>query len=262
MKKLFFTTAIVLVSLLNIQAQEKIKIAVMDFIAGDGVENEMVSGISDLLIELLSKTDKFTIVEQEQLHLMSSASVEQTTETDENFDRKLTGILDYSEIDDEYSLDIRITSVKEDDGIIYITKVIKDESDAINKALRNLMPNFAEELTNRLVEDPDEYVYEIVDTMPSFPGGDSILNQYLAENIRYPNLAIEHNIQGRVICQFTVKNDGSIVNIEVINSVHPYLDKEAVRVIEEMPKWNSVMQDGEFVNVRFKLPINFKLILM
>jgi TonB family C-terminal domain len=259
MKKLFLATTIVLVSIFSVQAQEKIKIAVMDFTVGYGVEKEMVSGISDVLSKLLSETDKFTIVEQEQLHLIASPSSGQAIEIDEIFDKKITGVLDYSNFHDKYSLDIRVTAAKKNGGIIYITKAIKDESDVINKALRDLMSNLAEELTNRLVEDSNEYVYDNVDEMLSFPGGMSALNRYISMNLRYPAVAVEHGIQGRVICRFIVKKDGSIFNVEVLRSLEPSLDKEAVRVIEEMPKWIPGLRNGVPVNVYFVLPISFKI---
>ncbi|HRR62720.1 MAG TPA: energy transducer TonB, partial [Paludibacteraceae bacterium] len=81
----------------------------------------------------------------------------------------------------------------------------------------------------------------------------------LSENIRYPVIAQENGIQGRVICQFVVNTDGSIVDIQVVRGVHPSLDEEAVRVIKSMPKWVPGKQRGKPVRVRFTLPINFKL---
>ena len=257
MKKLFITIIIVFVSILSIQAQEKVKIAVMEFTAGYGVEKEMVNGLSDVLVKYLSETNKFVIVEREQLNMIPTPS---TTEPVENTEKltKLTATLNYSKFHDEYSLDIRITTVGSR-NIIYITKVIKDKNEIINEALCDLMPKLAEELTSRLVEDPDEHVYDFVYKMPSFPGGEIALMKYLNMNIRYPATAVESAIQGRVICRFIVKKDGSIFNVEAVNSIDSSLDREAVRVIEGMPKWNPGTQDGEPVNVRYILPITFRI---
>ena len=98
-----------------------------------------------------------------------------------------------------------------------------------------------------------------VEKMPEFPKGATALNQYLSNNIKYPVDAMKAGIQGRVICQFIVSKDGSITDIKVLRSVHPSLDREAVRVIKNMPKWTPGMQDGKVVNVRYTLPINFRM---
>ena len=102
-------------------------------------------------------------------------------------------------------------------------------------------------------------VYDIVEQMPSFPGGQSALFQYLSKNIQYPKLCEEHGIQGRVICSYIVEEDGSITDVQVRKSVHPSLDKEAVRVIQSMPKWNPGKENGLPVRVRYNLPITFSL---
>lgn len=102
-------------------------------------------------------------------------------------------------------------------------------------------------------------VYDIVEQMPSFPGGQSALFQYLSKNIQYPKLCEEHGIQGRVICSYIVEEDGSITDVQVRKSVHPSLDKEAVRVIQSMPKWIPGKQKGKPVRVRYNLPITFSL---
>jgi protein TonB len=95
--------------------------------------------------------------------------------------------------------------------------------------------------------------------MPEFPGGTQALMKYLGESIKYPVIAQENGIQGRVICQFVVNKDGSIVDIEVVRSVDPSLDKEAVRVIKSMPKWTAGRQRGKPVRVKYTLPVNFRL---
>lgn len=84
--------------------------------------------------------------------------------------------------------------------------------------------------------------------------------KFLGENIKYPVIAQENGIQGRVVCQFTVNKDGSLVDIEVVRSGgDASLDKEAVRVIKSMPKWKAGKQRGKPVRVKYTLPVNFKL---
>jgi protein TonB len=95
--------------------------------------------------------------------------------------------------------------------------------------------------------------------MPEFPGGQSALMKYLSENIRYPVIAQENGIEGRVICSFVVERDGSITDVQVVRGVDPSLDREAVRVIQSMPKWKPGKQRGKPVRVRFTLPIVFRL---
>ena len=109
-------------------------------------------------------------------------------------------------------------------------------------------------------EEEEEVVFVIVESMPEFPGGQQALFKYLSENVKYPVIAQENGIQGRVICQFVVNKDGSIVDVEVVRSGgDPSLDKEAVRVIKSMPKWKPGKQRNQPVRVKFTLPVNFKL---
>ena len=108
-------------------------------------------------------------------------------------------------------------------------------------------------------EEPEEQtIFEVVENMPDFPGGQAALMQYLAKNIKYPTIAQENGTQGRVIVQFVVNKDG-IVDAKVVRSVDPYLDKEALRVINTMPKWKPGMQRGKPVRVKFTVPVMFRL---
>ena len=102
-------------------------------------------------------------------------------------------------------------------------------------------------------------VFDTVETMPSFPGGDAALMQYLAKNIKYPAVAEENGIQGRVVCTYVIERDGSITDVKVVNSVDPSIDKEAMRVIKTMPKWIPGRQNGRKVRVKFTLPVIFRL---
>ena len=105
----------------------------------------------------------------------------------------------------------------------------------------------------------DSVVFEVVEEMPDFPGGQSALMEYLAKNIKYPATAHENGKQGRVIVMFVVKKDGSISDVKTVRGVDPYLDKEAVRVIAAMPQWKPGKQRGENVNVRISVPVMFRL---
>ena len=109
-------------------------------------------------------------------------------------------------------------------------------------------------------EEEEEVVFVIVESMPEFPGGQQALFKYLSDNVKYPVIAQENGIQGRVICQFVVNKDGSIVDVEVVRSGgDPSLDKEAIRVIKSMPKWKPGKQRGKAVRVKYTVPVNFKL---
>lgn len=108
-------------------------------------------------------------------------------------------------------------------------------------------------------EEEEEVVFVVVEDMPEFPGGPQALMKYLGESIKYPLIAQENGIQGRVICQFVVNKDGSIVDVEVVRSVDPSLDKEAIRVVKAMPKWKPGQQRGKAVRVKYTLPVSFRL---
>ena len=102
-------------------------------------------------------------------------------------------------------------------------------------------------------------IFEVVEQMPSFPGGDAALMQFLSKNIKYPVVAEENGIQGRVIATFVVERDGSISDVKVVKSVDPSLDKEAIRVLKSMPKWIPGKQNGSAVRVKYTVPVTFRL---
>lgn len=102
-------------------------------------------------------------------------------------------------------------------------------------------------------------VYDVVEQMPSFPGGISGLRTYLNQNIRYPAEAQENCVQGRVVVSLVVEKDGHISDVTVLRSVDPSLDKEAIRVVRNMPRWTPGKQGGEPVRVRYNVPVSFRL---
>lgn len=102
-------------------------------------------------------------------------------------------------------------------------------------------------------------VYQIVEQMPSFPGGDKARSEYISNNLKYPQTAIEKGVQGRVFVGFIVEPDGSISNVKVLRSLGSGCDEEAMRVIKSMPKWEPGKQGGQAVRVNYQIPVNFSL---
>lgn len=119
-----------------------------------------------------------------------------------------------------------------------------------------------EHLSKQALEEKNrgkDFVFNVVEQMPSFPGGKKAMMEYLKENTEYPAKAVKNKIQGRVIVQFTVDEKGRLSDIKVVKSVEPSLNAEAVRVIKSMPRWNPGMQNGKAVKVRYTLPVTFRL---
>ena len=123
-------------------------------------------------------------------------------------------------------------------------------------------------VTQRVVDEPvkaepkpevENKVFDVVEQMPSFPGGQGALMQYLNNNIKYPVVAQENGVQGRVVVSFVVERDGSITDVNVVRSVDPSLDREAVRVVKGMPRWIPGKQNGSAVRVKYNVPVSFRL---
>jgi periplasmic protein TonB len=108
------------------------------------------------------------------------------------------------------------------------------------------------------VEEPD-HVYQVIEQMPQYPGGESELMSYIAKNLKYPVIAQENGIQGKVILRFVVSKSGVVDKIEVVRSLDPACDKEAVRVVKTLQRWIPGKQNGVNVSVYYTLPIAFKL---
>ena len=105
----------------------------------------------------------------------------------------------------------------------------------------------------------EQEVFTIVEQMPSFPGGDEKMYKYLGNNIKYPQVARETGIQGRVFVNFVVEPDGSVSNVKVLRGIGGGCDEEAMRVVKAMPKWTPGKQRGKAVRVSYTLPVVFKL---
>ena len=97
----------------------------------------------------------------------------------------------------------------------------------------------------------DETVFFLVENMPEFPGGESSLQKYISNSIIYPEVAVENGVQGKVFVSFVVTKNGAIANARVVGGVDPALDKEALRVVNTLPKWKPGKQRGQVVNVKF-----------
>lgn len=109
-------------------------------------------------------------------------------------------------------------------------------------------------------EAEEAQIFIVVESMPEFPGGEPALYQYLADNIKYPNMAKESGIQGRVFVTFVVEKDGKVTDVRVLRGIGGGCDEEAIRVVSHMPKWISGKQRGKPVRVQFNLPVKFTLL--
>lgn len=107
--------------------------------------------------------------------------------------------------------------------------------------------------------EEENKVFDIVEQQPMFPGGQTALMKYLSEHTKYPVVAQENGVQGRVTVQFVVEKDGSISDVHVLRGVDPSLDKEAVRVVKSMPRWTPGKQNGSAVRVKYQVPVTFRL---
>jgi len=137
------------------------------------------------------------------------------------------------------------------------TQIADFEQDGVD----SIMVNPEESIELAVDEYVKEEVYTFVQTMPEFPvGGESGLLNYLGENLRYPDIAKDAGLEGMVVVAFVVENDGSISNVQVVRGIADLLDKEALRVINNMPSWKPGEQNGQKVRVSYTVPIRFKLI--
>ncbi|MDR0972875.1 MAG: energy transducer TonB [Prevotellaceae bacterium] len=131
-----------------------------------------------------------------------------------------------------------------------------ESTEETNQAVE-IGPIIVEEETEPEVSETE--IFNVVEKQASFPGGDAALMKFLNDNIKYPTISQENGTQGRVYIQFVVNIDGSIQDAVVMRSLDPYLDKEALRVVNMMPKWNPGEQRNKAVRSRFTLPVLFRL---
>ena len=144
-----------------------------------------------------------------------------------------------------------------------IIEVVEDEAEVEETEIESeaevddVIPDPIEEPVEE--EPVIEEVFTVVEKMPSFPGGESKLYEFLGKNIKYPQMAKEAGVQGRVYVQFVVEKDGSITDVNVVRGIGSGCDKEAERVVNNMPKWEPGEQRGKKVRVKYTLPVLYQL---
>lgn len=148
---------------------------------------------------------------------------------------------------------------KLDDKVAVGTENKEGVKDRTVEAVRNDIAVAAPPPTQAPKPEVATKVFDVVEEMPSFPGGQGALMSYLASNIKYPVVAQENGVQGRVIVSFVVERDGSISDVRVARSVDPSLDREAQRVVKSMPRWKPGKQNGSAVRVKYTVPVVFRL---
>ena len=146
-----------------------------------------------------------------------------------------------------------VLTIVDDNDNVKETAIASSEEIGEAVIIKPISPTVDEEIP---VEDE---IFEVVEKNPEFSYNGMSLMQYLGKSIKYPTIAQETGTQGRVIVQFVVNKDGSIVDVKVVRGVDPYLDKEAIRVISTMPKWKPGEQRGKPVRCKFTVPVMFKL---
>ncbi len=146
-----------------------------------------------------------------------------------------------------------VLKIVENDVQVEATEIASSEDDNTAVEIKEVAaPVVVEEVV-------EEEIFQVVEEMPSFPGGMGELMKFLGNNIKYPAVAQENGIQGRVIIQFVVEKDGSVANPVVVKGVDPALDKEALRVVKSMPNWTPGKQRGKAVRVKYTVPVTFRL---
>jgi len=139
-----------------------------------------------------------------------------------------------------------------------IIEIIEDDEEIENEVEMEDTESDEDEEIEIEEEDDDEF-FMVVENMPEFPGGDLGLMRYIQKNVKYPAIAKEYNITGKVFVSFIVDKSGSVTNVKVVRGVDKNLDAEAVRVVKSLPKYKPGKQRGKAVRVMFTIPINFTL---
>tara|TARA_B100001057_G_scaffold143023_1_gene142711 strand:+ start:2097 stop:2747 length:651 start_codon:yes stop_codon:yes gene_type:complete len=138
-----------------------------------------------------------------------------------------------------------------------IIEIVEDEVEIENEVEIEETETDEEEMIE--IEEDDEEFFMVVENMPEFPGGDLGLMKFIQKNVRYPAIAKEYNITGKVYVSFIVDKQGNVTNVKIVRGVDKNLDAEAVRVVSSLPKYKPGKQRGKPVRVMFTIPINFTL---
>ena len=159
---------------------------------------------------------------------------------------------------EEAPVNVEILQVVEDDVEVADVEIASVD-DSFDKLQQTFTPPAPAQQGRKQEKVEEEQIFEFLEEMPEFPGGEKAMLKWLGDHVKYPAVAAENNIQGRVMVSFVVERDGSVSNVKVDRGVDPSLDKEAIRLVESMPKWKPGMQTGKPVRCRFRLPVTFKL---
>ncbi len=154
----------------------------------------------------------------------------------------------------KYVAPVVVDSVKPDEAAQFMTA-----DDVAETVVDAEVVEVIEQVQEEVQEEAPQEVFVVVEEMPSFPGGDTELFRFIYDNIKYPELAKENNIQGKVILRFCVTYKGTVDQVSVVRGVDPSLDEEAIRVIKMLPLWKPGKQGGKPVNVWYSVPISFQL---
>ncbi len=212
----------------------------------DQVEQAMIDYSADEQEEEEPEEEEMQRVEEQQPEALPEEILNTVKATELQITRDEEVVEEIKSQDDLKETDTAVGTTNFDKGTddLNVVRVHKDEV-------------IVEEKKPEPVED--NRVFDIVEQKPQFPGGDAALLKYVAEHIRYPAMAQENNIQGRVVVQFVVTKTGSVGEVKVVRGKDPDLDKEAVRVVKSLPKFVPGKMNGHAVNVWYTLPIQFKL---
>lgn len=247
--------------------------------AGQGLSEYIASlGIEDEYIDHFVKGVRASAKEcskEEQAYIIGIEIGNQAkNQMIHTIDSIITGEEDKSVINKSLYLDAFCTIVKrkkpildpEEIDIDYLLNVVKQKlANGVNwdgraeQGNTDIKLDFSSGNNNDITIDDDNTIYEKVEQMPEFPGGISALGRFLSTHIRYPTEAEENGIQGRVILKFIVEKNGKISNIKVLKSIDPFLDREAIRVVNSMPNWKPGIENGKYVRVEYVLPVTFRL---
>ena len=148
-----------------------------------------------------------------------------------------------------------VLTVVEDDVKLDDVDIVSSEDDASSAQVEAYTPPAVVEEE----EESSQQIFTVVETMPEFPGGQGALLQYLAKSIKYPVIAQENGIQGRVVLSFVIEKDGRLTNIQVLQTPDRSLSEEAIRVLNKSPKWSPGKQRNQVVRVKYTLPVDFRV---
>jgi protein TonB len=154
----------------------------------------------------------------------------------------------------KYVAPVVVDTIKPDEASQFMTA-----DDVVETVVDAEVVEVIEQVQEEIQEEAPQEVFVVVEEMPSFPGGDVELFKFIYDNIKYPELAKENNIQGKVILRFCVTYKGTVDQVSIVRGVDPSLDNEAIRVIKMLPLWKPGKQGGKPVNVWYSVPINFQL---